>query len=708
MKLRRNRIALLIIILIFNMIGSNIPLVHAQSNKITLNKTSVKLAVGSSITLKANGASKGKKITWKSGNSKVASVQNGVVKGKAVGTALITASSGNNKASCKVTVYQPAKSVKLSTAEYIEVGDSFQVKAEFLPENTTYRELEWSVISSYGDDTVKQIKKNEFKAVEEGTAVIAAYQKDTKKTYQLKVTVHYPLGSFHLECNNKTVTALNTYVGCHLNVNAVFDGGNGEGVTESDFQYSVKNPSIAAIDEEGSITGLQEGNTSIIATAKNGKSVECKLKVEKRPAGILLDQWLSSDFKQDIGSGGYNYTFGEADDTKIMPLPEGGFAVCNCTYTRKNTLAIRYMEYTEDYRLEEEKNLELPFTEYGGIFQGTDGYYYLAVGQKNYEEDKNKIVYAIIKLSREFKEVGRCNITTGESNTTVPYEVSGCSMDMNGNLLVVNTARRQCISEDDGLNHQSSIAFMIDTESMKLILSPDDMYYIKASHSFQQIVKFDSDNLVYVDHGDANPRTIRMETCFHVIQNIKNNISFDNVDTNFLSLLDIQGDSGENYTGTKVVGLELGKKHNLVAGTSIPHDTLTGNILDYETRNVFLSVVSKDGTTSEFKWLTNYKEGSHISTDNLRFVKINNDNYALIYQINYEDRASIGLIIIDSDGNIITRKELEGSFAGRVNPIYYQGALVWLESSLWMDNTDEFVYDGREGYTNYFMKLYLP
>ena len=78
-----------------------------------LNKKSISLNIGKTYTLKASGT-KGK-ITWTSSKKSVATVSSkGVVKAKKKGAAVITAKYGKKKLTCKVTVKQPVKSIKLN------------------------------------------------------------------------------------------------------------------------------------------------------------------------------------------------------------------------------------------------------------------------------------------------------------------------------------------------------------------------------------------------------------------------------------------------------------------------------------------------------------------------------------------------------------------------------------------------------------------
>lgn len=68
----------------------------------SLSRKTVLLTVGESITLKMLGTKQ--KVTWKTSNSKVATVKNGKVTGKGAGTATITATVEKKKYTCKVTV----------------------------------------------------------------------------------------------------------------------------------------------------------------------------------------------------------------------------------------------------------------------------------------------------------------------------------------------------------------------------------------------------------------------------------------------------------------------------------------------------------------------------------------------------------------------------------------------------------------------------
>lgn len=98
------------------MLGA-VPTQAKTNSKITLNYKNVTMQAGSSLNLhtaSAKGLKSSRKVTWKSSNKKVATVnKNGVVKAKKSGTVTITATTKDkkSKASCKVKV-QKKKSAK--------------------------------------------------------------------------------------------------------------------------------------------------------------------------------------------------------------------------------------------------------------------------------------------------------------------------------------------------------------------------------------------------------------------------------------------------------------------------------------------------------------------------------------------------------------------------------------------------------------------
>ena len=107
---------------------------QVQAAKIKLNKTKLSLKKGKTYTLKATVTPKDctdKAVKWKSSKSSVVKVDaNGKVTAKKAGTATITAATKNGlKATCKITVTDPATKVYLTPAMSIKKGSSVKLTA---------------------------------------------------------------------------------------------------------------------------------------------------------------------------------------------------------------------------------------------------------------------------------------------------------------------------------------------------------------------------------------------------------------------------------------------------------------------------------------------------------------------------------------------------------------------------------------------------
>ena len=160
-----------------------------------LSKTTLSMNTGKTYTLKATIAptdASNKKLTWKSSDTKVATVDsNGKITAKGNGTATITATTTDGSklsAFCKVTVTTLATSVKLnkSSAE-VTLGKTLTLSATVSPTATSNKNVTWkssdtsiATVNSKGVVTGKKV----------GTATITVTTSDAaKKTATCTITV---------------------------------------------------------------------------------------------------------------------------------------------------------------------------------------------------------------------------------------------------------------------------------------------------------------------------------------------------------------------------------------------------------------------------------------------------------------------------------------------------------------------------------------
>lgn len=231
-----------------------------------LNKKSISLNVGKTYTLKATGT-KGK-ITWTSSKKSVATVSSkGIVKAKKKGTAVITAKyEKNKKLTCKVTVKQPVKSIKLNkTSATLKKGSSLTLKAAVAPSSANNKAVTWS---SSNKKVATVSSKGVVKTVGNGTATITVKAKDgSGKKATCKITV----GTTNTPSNNTpTHTSI---IGVKLNldmINVVY--GNHELHTKIDL---TGDGNADQLDIQATGTGWSDNKfNGTLSISVNGKNAQ--------------------------------------------------------------------------------------------------------------------------------------------------------------------------------------------------------------------------------------------------------------------------------------------------------------------------------------------------------------------------------------------------------------------------------------------------
>ena len=239
---------------------------------VTLNVQYMTLLVGQSDKLAATVLPENttdKTITWTSDNEAIAKVsEDGTVTAVLVGVANITATCGEAKATCKVTVNPvPASDVTLNVQDItLMVGQSDKLIATVLPENTTDKSVSWSsnneaIATVSADGTVT--------AISVGVANITATCGDATAT--CKVTVN-PVPASSIELSHQDITLL---IGSTVTLTAKVLP---ENATNKEVAWSSADPSIVSVDASGTIIALKVGETLI--TASCGEvSATCKVTV---------------------------------------------------------------------------------------------------------------------------------------------------------------------------------------------------------------------------------------------------------------------------------------------------------------------------------------------------------------------------------------------------------------------------------------------
>lgn len=130
---------------------------------VKLNKTSTQISVGGTETLQAFVSPTNaylKDVTWKSSDTKIATVSNGVVKGVTAGTATITATTvdGKKVANCTVKVVSLAKGINAPSTIKVTMGVPVTFKATVTPNTVLVKTLSYKLTTKDGASIVKVSK----------------------------------------------------------------------------------------------------------------------------------------------------------------------------------------------------------------------------------------------------------------------------------------------------------------------------------------------------------------------------------------------------------------------------------------------------------------------------------------------------------------------------------------------------------------------
>ena len=331
---------------------------------ITLDSSSVELTEGETCTLKATISPRNadnQTVIWSSDNASVAKVDQGVVNAVAPGVATITARSddGGFTDKCKVTVKSkviPAQGISLNkTVLSLEKGSSETLTATFLPENTTNKTIRWSS----SKPSVATVADGVVKAVGVGSTSIIASTEDGGMTAICVVSVIISVSSLSVNPSSLTLKP-----GEKQTLSVTFAPSD---ATEREITWSSSDPSVATV-EDGVVTAIKSGTTTITASSSNGKTASCSVSVvvpvtgvKVSPQSLTLEQyssgtitatvqpsdatekgitWKTSNSSVATVSNGTIQALSPGTATITATTVDGGFsATCSVTVEKERTKA---------------------------------------------------------------------------------------------------------------------------------------------------------------------------------------------------------------------------------------------------------------------------------------------------------------------------------------------------------------------------------
>ena len=258
--------------------------VYAKTISVTgirLSETSIKLNKGENRTLKATVQPENateKTVQWTSSDNAVATVdQDGTVTATGGGKATISATSGGVSASCSVDVYVPVTSISLSANLISLAKGSFAVlTATVSPDDAMDKTVQWSS----DNPAVATVDQNgKVTAVDVGKAKITASAGGFSATCSI-ICISIPVSSVVLD---KTILSLAKGSSEILKATVLPSD-----ATDKSVQWSSDNPSVATVDQNGTVTAVNSGDATITASAGDVSAV-CSVSVFVPATSITLN-----------------------------------------------------------------------------------------------------------------------------------------------------------------------------------------------------------------------------------------------------------------------------------------------------------------------------------------------------------------------------------------------------------------------------------
>ena len=324
--------------------------------------------------------------------------------------------------------------------------------------------------------------------------------------------------------------------------------------------------------------------------------------------------------------------------------------------------------YSSDFEPLSTKLIDNELPIFGAFYDSGNNYYVLS-GQENPKQNDSLEVFRITKYDKNWNKIKSCGLYG--ANTTVPFDAGSARMTHSGDHLLVRTCHKMYKSSD-GNNHQANVTIEVDMPSMTITDSYTGVMnvdYGYVSHSFNQFIKTDGNHIVALDHGDAHPRSAVLVKYNSDFTTGKFFPSYFEQVSNIDVVTYPEYTAGHyNYTGAAIGGFDVSSSSYIVAQSTVDLDYINTS----ETRNVYVSAVSKDLSTNKLNKITSYAEGT-ASASAPQLVKINNNSFLLLWSRD----TKVSCVKLNADGTVNgSIHTFEGSLSD-CQPVIKNGRAVW-------------------------------
>ena len=220
-------------------------------------------------------------ISWASNFPEIVDVnEKGVLYAKSVGTAIVTATSTNGRSdSVEVIVKEViADRIVIRGATSINIEEDTKLEVAFYPQNTSSKDIIWRS----SDETVAVVDDNGcVSGIAPGVVTITAVQKDVSADVQIEV-VYIPVEKIVI------TSETSRFVSAQESFSLIADVYPSD-ATYSKVTWTSSDPTVATVNQAGTVKTLSNGRVRITAQTKDGVKETYVITVnDKSVLGIVL------------------------------------------------------------------------------------------------------------------------------------------------------------------------------------------------------------------------------------------------------------------------------------------------------------------------------------------------------------------------------------------------------------------------------------
>ena len=322
-------------------------------------------------------------------------------------------------------------------------------------------------------------------------------------------------------------------------------------------------------------------------------------------------------------------------------------------------------DYSPSMKLTLQHFVPMELTHFGGFYSGAQ-YNYFLFGQNNPGLDNNSEVLRVVKYGKDWSRLGACTIKG--SNTQSPFY--GCNTDFAeyGNRLFIRCGHM-------GYNgQQAAMTIEVNTESMGLLqVQSDDLGagYGSARNTAATYIDAANGYLFAADHSLDEPRGM-------TVVSYSSGSTGDGFVTpcSFAMAMQLSGNYSDPSPLTSIGGLESSGQYSILVGCTAPQDGTSAN------KNVFVATIPKNAFSTEnvrLGFLTGFAYGDPSSVMTPYLVKVDNDNFVVIWEARYGfgESGEVNYVYLNGGGQMTSSVKSMSGCLSDCEPVLAGNQIVW-------------------------------